>query len=157
MGRTGSQKGESLPVTEHYRAPFNSIAARPLFGTIPGELYAPKMPAIDVVAIRIEENCFLVRGERPLLDFAVARGEQLRFSTVRRKRVQMLPAVFFRSNHQLIASGPIDDAAAGIALHIGVGSLRCGTAMPDFFCRACRRVGCPDGPEMRFVRSDEIS
>src|SRR5229473_4970302 len=132
MDRIGGQIGD-LTFTEHYRAPFNSITARPLFGTIPGELDAPKMPTIDVVTIRIEENCFLVRRQRPLFDFAVARSEQLRFSTVRGKRVQMLPAVFFRSDHQLIASGPIDDAAAGIARHVGVGSLRRGTAMPDFF------------------------
>src|SRR5882672_1121555 len=115
------------------------------------------MPAVNVATVRIEENRFLVWRERPLLDFAVARCEQLRSSTVGGKRVQMLPAVLFRSDHQLIAGGPIDDAAAGIARHIGVGSLRCGTAMPDFFCRACRRVGGPDRPRMRLVRHDEIS
>src|SRR5216684_7136414 len=126
MRRIGSQIGERLPITEHYRAPFNSIAARPLFGTIPAELDAPHVPAVDVITIRIEENRFFVRRERPLLHFAIARGEQLRFSAVRGKRVQVLPAVFFRNDYQLIAGGPMDYAASGIASHVRVGSLRRG-------------------------------
>src|SRR3989454_7836664 len=155
MGRTGGQTGERLPVTEHYRAPFNSVFARPLFGTIPVELYAPQMPAINVVAIRIEENCFLVRRERPLFYFTTSRGKKLRRTSGGGQDIQMLPAVFLGSDDKLIAGGPIDYAAAGILRHVWERSLRRHAAMPYFFSRPYSRLCYPDGPRMRFVRSNE--
>src|SRR5437867_743613 len=145
MGRTGGQKGESLPVTEHYRAPFNSIAARPLLGTIPVELYAPQMPAIDVIAIRVEKNGFLVKGDGPLLDFTVAGSQESRRAAVGRESVQMLPAVFFRGHHDLVVGGPIQDATASVFGHEGKGTLGRSTAVPDFFCGSRRCVRDPNG------------
>ena len=121
------------------------------------DAYTPKMAAVDVIAIRIEKYRLLVRRERPLLHFAVSRCEEPWFAAVSGQRVEMLPAVFFGSHYQLIVSGPIEDATAGIARHIGIGALGRGAAMPNFFCRGCSGVGDPDGPRMRFIGRDKIS
>src|SRR5712692_137382 len=58
-----SQISECVLVTEHNRAPFHSLASRPLDSRVCRDVYTPKMPAVDVVTIRIEQDSFLVGGE----------------------------------------------------------------------------------------------
>ncbi len=67
----------------------------------------------------------------------------------------MLPAVFFGSDDELIAGGPIDYATAGILRHVRKRSLRRHAAVPYFLGRRCGGFCHPDSPRMRFVRSNE--
>ena len=67
----------------------------------------------------------------------------------------MLPAVFLRSDDELIASGPIDYAAAGILRHVWIRSLRRPAAVPNFLGCPCGRVCHPNGPRIRLVRGNE--
>src|SRR6266571_3148541 len=113
------------------------------------------MPTVYIIAIRIEQDRFLVWSEGPLLDLAVSRGEQLRRASFGGERVQMLPAIFFGGHHQLIVGGPIEDATAGIFSHVRTRTLWRHAAAPDFFCGSCRGVGNPNGPRVRFIRRDE--
>src|SRR5712691_2607054 len=115
------------------------------------------MPAVDVAAIRIEKDRALVRSERPLLDFAIAWCQQLQGSAISGKRIQMLPAVFLRGDHQLIVGGPVDYAAARVARHGWIRTRRRRAAVPNFAGLRRGRVRRPDGPRMRFVRRNEIA
>src|SRR6266567_2971608 len=115
------------------------------------------MPPLDVAAIRIEKDRALVRSEWPLLHFAIAWCHQLRGSAISGKRVQMLPAVFLRGDHQLIVRDPVDYAAARVARHGRIRTLRRRAAVPDFAGLGRDRVRHPDGPRMRFVGRNEIS
>src|SRR5215472_13612837 len=113
------------------------------------------MTAVDVAAIGIEEDRFLVGSERPLFDFAIPRGEELRRASFRRELVQVLPAIFFGGYDQLIVSGPIQDASAGVFRHIRKGALGRGAAVPAFFCGTGSDVRNADCPGMRFVRRNK--
>jgi len=56
--------------------------------------------------LELKKHGFVIRTERPLLDFAVTWSEEVRRAAFNRKRVEMLPAVFFGGDKQVIISGP---------------------------------------------------
>src|SRR5215467_15415110 len=114
----GSQIGKCLAIAEHHGAPFDSFTACPLRRRTARNTNAPQMSPIDVATIGVEEKCFLVGSERPLLDFAVPGREELGRAAISRKGIQVLPAVFFRSQHQLVVGGPIENAASGVVGHV---------------------------------------
>src|SRR6266704_103144 len=118
IGRKGGEKGaremrgirskvDYCPtVTKHHRAPFNSVAARPLRKRISRDADIPQVATIHIAAIGIEENFCFVRREGPLLDFAITRSEQLRSAAFGGERIEMLPAVFLGCDHELIVGSP---------------------------------------------------
>src|SRR5260370_38413537 len=120
------------------------------------DIHAPKVATVHIVAIRIEQDRFLVWSKRPLLYFAISRSKKLWRASGGGQSIQMLPAVLFGSDDKLIAGSPIDDAAAGVFRHVGIRSLRRrAAAVPNLFGRSRGGIGDPDGPRMRFVRSNE--
>src|SRR5712692_3017785 len=155
MGRVGSQIAECLTVTKNYGAPFKPLATRPLNGRISRYTDIPQVAAIHIATIRIKEDCALVGRERPLFYLATSGGKELRRTSCSGQGIQMLPAVFFGSDDELIAGGPIDYATAGILRHVRKRSLRRHAAVPNFFSRFRGSVRDPYGPRMRFVRSNE--
>src|SRR5260370_29413100 len=120
------------------------------------DIHAPKVATVHIVAIRIEQDRFLVWSKRPLLYFAISRSKKLWRASGGGQSIQMLPAVLFGSDDKLIAGSPIDDAAAGVFRHVGIRSLRRrAAAVPNLFGRSRGGIGDPDGPRMRFVRGNE--
>src|SRR5260370_14381312 len=115
------------------------------------------MQTVNVAASRIAKDRAVGRSECPLLQFVIAWSEQLRSPTISGKRVQMLPAVFLRGDHQLIVRNPVDYAAARVARHGWIRTLRRRAAVPDFAGLRRDRVRHPDCPRMRFVRRNEIA
>src|SRR6266446_10587289 len=119
------------------------------------DIHAPKVATVHIVAIRIEQDRFLVWSKRPLLYFAISRSKKLWRASGGGQSIQMLPAVLFGSDDKLIAGGPIDNAAAGILCHVRIRSFRRRAAVPYFLSRSGGSVRDPDGPRVRFVRSNE--
>src|SRR5260370_21573305 len=115
------------------------------------------MPPIDIATIRIEQNGLLVESERPLLHFAMAWSKQLRCAAFGGERIEMLPAVFLRSDYQSVVRSPIDDASPCFFGHVWKRSLRRRAAVPYFLCRSRGGIGDPDDPWMRLIRRDEES
>src|SRR5260370_36161039 len=113
------------------------------------------MPPIDIATIRIEQNGLLVESERPLLHFAIAWSKQLRCAAFGGERIEMLPAVFLRSDYQSVVRSPIDDASPCFFGHMWKRSLRRRAAVPYFLCRSRGGIGDPDGPWMRPSSGDE--
>ena len=67
----------------------------------------------------------------------------------------MQPPIFFRSDDQSIASGPVDDAASGIFGHVRKRSLRRRAAVPDFVSCSRGDIRDPDGPTVRLIRRNK--
>ena len=65
-------------IAERDGTPLDAIATSQRPGIAGGSIGDPEMAAIDVTAIRIEEYDAALRREGPLLDFAIARREDLR-------------------------------------------------------------------------------
>src|SRR5581483_2769528 len=66
----GAEIGQVLSIGKHNRAPFDAIAGSDDFGRSTRQRHLPKMPAIRVTTIGVEQNRLPVRSERPLLNFA---------------------------------------------------------------------------------------
>src|ERR1043166_1003220 len=115
------------------------------------------MPAINVVAIGVEQDRFAVARERPLLDFALTWRKQLRSSTADYNRIQMLPAILFAGEHNPVVCSPMNHAAACVIRHVRKRILQLLAAMPDLLGIPGFGVGNPNRPRMRPVRLDEIS
>src|SRR5260370_35234647 len=103
----------------------------------------------------MKEHRAFVRRERPLLYLTVSRGKKLRHTSAAGQRIQMLPAVFFGSDDELIADGPIDYTTSSLLRHVWKRSLRRRAAVPYFFGRSGGGVRDPYGPRMRLIRGKE--
>src|ERR1700746_2599966 len=105
------------------------------------------MPAVAIVAIRIEKNCLLIRAKRPLLHLAATGSQEFRgAAAIDGQTVKMLPAVLLACENNTIVGGPVNHTAAGIAGHVGKRVLQFPAAVPDFFCVPRRNIGNSDGP-----------
>ena|SRR5258708_732012 len=98
MFSIGAKINNSLSVTQHRWTPFIALAASEFGRMISGDVDGPEVTAVDVATIGVEEHGLAIGSEGPLLDFAVAGSEQVRGPAFRRKRVEMLPSIFFGSD-----------------------------------------------------------
>src|SRR5260370_34550701 len=115
------------------------------------------MPAINVATVRIEQYSSAIGAEGPLFDFTAARGKQARRAPFSRKRIEMLPAVFFGGNEQMIVTGPAKLYAAGVACHVRIGTFRRRAAVPNFPRGPGRDLRDPNRPGMRLIRLKKVA
>src|SRR5580704_5363292 len=121
MGRVRTHINKVVAVGKNEGAPLDALRTQMRHRTRSAFSYVdqPYVAAVDVGAVGIEGNFFPVRREGPLLDFAFTGGQQLRCAAVCGERIEMLPAVFFARDHQMVVRGPIEDATAGVLGHVG--------------------------------------
>src|SRR5262249_40151326 len=158
MASVGSDVGKSLAIAERDGIPLDAIAASDLLWRSARKACLPKMTAIDIATIGVEEDGFAVWRERPLLDFAVARREELRRRAgLRIHRVEMLPAVLLAGDDEPIRRGPVERAATCAVRHRGEGLVGLVATLPDFARGAVACIRDPHRPRMRPVRFEKES
>src|SRR6266404_6099489 len=157
MLRVRTEVNDCLAIAHRDWAPFVALATSELGEMISGNADSPNVSPVDIAAIGVEENGFPIRSQRPLLDFAVPRCEHMRVAAFDGNRVEVLPAVFFRSDEQPILGGPANHAATGVFGHVRIGTIRRGTAVPYFTRTASGHVRDPNCPGMRLIGLKKVA
>src|SRR5690348_9783250 len=99
------------------------------------------MPAVNVTAIRVKENCLPIIAEGPLLDFATSWSQRFWRAAFRRHSIQVLPTFVLAGENDAIFRGPVNHSAASVVRHVRKRILQFSSAVPHCLCvpRSCIR------------------